>query len=303
MSEAAGSRTVPDPSEISQPFWDATREKRLVLQRCDVVRRRSSGTRGRFCPGCLNEDLHWIEVSGLGTVYAVSVHHRAPAPELKERVPYALALVDLDDGVRLMTNVVGCDARRRPRRSACAQHVGAPRGRSSPPRVRTGPVRIVTTRVRELARDLRFPEGPVVCPDGSVLVSELAGGCVTRINTDGSRTPFANTGGGPNGLARLPDDRVLVCQSGGSSWAPRRWPFDLPGSVELTLPAGPSATPERPSIQVIDIRRVHRHRSRHLPDPRRHDAPTRTTERRVRRSPRWLLDDGRRCQSRSRSRA
>ena len=35
MSEAAGSRTVPDPSEISQPFWDATREKRLVLQRCD----------------------------------------------------------------------------------------------------------------------------------------------------------------------------------------------------------------------------------------------------------------------------
>ena len=110
----------------------------------------------------------------------------------------------------------------------------------------------MTARVRELARDLHFPEGPVVCSDGSVLVSELAGGCVTRIHTDGSRTPFAITGGGPNGLARLPDGRVLVCQSGGSSWAPRRWPFDLPGSVELTLPAGPSATPERPQLQVVD---------------------------------------------------
>ena len=44
----------------------------------------------------------------------------------------------------------------------------------------------MTTLVRELARDLRFPEGPVVCSDGSALVSELAGGCVTRINTDGS---------------------------------------------------------------------------------------------------------------------
>ncbi len=92
----------------------------------------------------------------------------------------------------------------------------------------------------------------MVCPDGSVLVSELAGGCVTRIHTDGSREPFAITGGGPNGLARLADGRVLVCQSGGSSWASRRWPFDLPGAVELTLPAGPSATPEPPSIQVID---------------------------------------------------
>ncbi len=109
MSEAAFSRTVPEPSEISQPFWDATREQRLVLQRCDACESLVWYPRG-FCPGCLSEDLHWIEVSGLGTVYAVSVHHRAPAPELKERVPYALALVDLDDGARLMTNVVGCDA-------------------------------------------------------------------------------------------------------------------------------------------------------------------------------------------------
>ncbi|HEY3669641.1 MAG TPA: SMP-30/gluconolactonase/LRE family protein [Acidimicrobiia bacterium] len=110
----------------------------------------------------------------------------------------------------------------------------------------------MTPRVRELARDLRFPEGPVVCADGSVLVSELAGGCITRIGPDGSRASFATTGGGPNGLARLPDGRMLVCQSGGSSWAARRWPFDLPGSVELTLPSGPSDIPEQPRLQVVE---------------------------------------------------
>jgi uncharacterized OB-fold protein len=109
MREAMASRTVPDPSEISQPFWDATRERRLVLQRCDACASLVWYPRA-FCPGCLSEDLHWVEVSGLGTVYAVSVHHRAPAPELKAMVPYALALVDLDDGARLMTDVVGCDA-------------------------------------------------------------------------------------------------------------------------------------------------------------------------------------------------
>ena len=51
MSEAAASRTVPDPSEISQPFWDATRERRLVLQRCDACAIRSCGIRGGSAPG------------------------------------------------------------------------------------------------------------------------------------------------------------------------------------------------------------------------------------------------------------
>jgi uncharacterized protein len=109
MSVDPGPRTVPEPSEVSQPFWDATRERRLVVQRCDACAAFVWYPRA-FCPGCLSEDLEWVEVSGLGTVYAVSVHHRAPVPALAGRVPYALALVDLDDGVRLMTNVIGCAA-------------------------------------------------------------------------------------------------------------------------------------------------------------------------------------------------
>ena len=85
MSEAAGSRTVPDPSEISQPFWDATREtpRPAALRLVRVARLVPRG----FCPGCLSEDLQWVEVSGLGTVYAVSVHHRARHPSSRTACP------------------------------------------------------------------------------------------------------------------------------------------------------------------------------------------------------------------------
>jgi gluconolactonase len=109
----------------------------------------------------------------------------------------------------------------------------------------------VTARVRELARGLAFPEGPVVDGDG-LLVSEMAAGRVTRIALDGTTTVAAQTGGGPNGLGRLPDGRMLVCQGGGSRWQTRPWPFDLPGSVDLTLPAGPADDAITPQVQVID---------------------------------------------------
>jgi uncharacterized OB-fold protein len=55
------------------------------------------------------DDLRWTDVSGEGTVYAVSIHYRPGVAEMKARVPYAVALVDLAEGVRLLTNVVGCD--------------------------------------------------------------------------------------------------------------------------------------------------------------------------------------------------
>ncbi len=110
----------------------------------------------------------------------------------------------------------------------------------------------MTARVRELARGLQFPEGPVVEADGSVLVSEMAGGRVTRVRADGSTELVASTGGGPNGLARRPDGTLLVCQGGGSRWQARPWPFDLPGSVDLVLPAGAADDALTPQVQVVE---------------------------------------------------
>jgi uncharacterized OB-fold protein len=57
----------------------------------------------------LGSDIEWREASGRGTVYAVSIQHNAALPEFKDQVPYAVALVELDEGVRFMTNIVNTD--------------------------------------------------------------------------------------------------------------------------------------------------------------------------------------------------
>jgi uncharacterized OB-fold protein len=100
----------PRPSEgtASAPFWDATRARRLVVQRCAACAGYVWYPRA-VCPACLSEDLAWVDVEGVGRVYSVSVHYRAPSAELADAVPYAVALVDLDEGPRLLSNVVGCD--------------------------------------------------------------------------------------------------------------------------------------------------------------------------------------------------
>jgi gluconolactonase len=71
---------------------------------------------------------------------------------------------------------------------------------------------------REVARGLRFPEGPVCLPDGSVLVVEIAGGTLTRISPSGRVEVVAELGGGPNGAALGPDGKVYVCNNGGFRW-------------------------------------------------------------------------------------
>lgn len=66
-----------------------------------------------------------------------------------------------------------------------------------------------------VADGLRFPEGPVVMPDGSIILVEIASGQITRIAPDGSKSVVAKTGGGPNGLALGPDGKLYCCNNGG----------------------------------------------------------------------------------------
>jgi uncharacterized OB-fold protein len=101
-------RFEPPVTEVSAPFWEATREGRLTVQRCADCQTWVWYPR-TACTSCLGQNLRWTDVDGEGAVYAVSVHHRAGVPEMKERVPYAVALVELGCGVRMLSNVVGCD--------------------------------------------------------------------------------------------------------------------------------------------------------------------------------------------------
>lgn len=69
-----------------------------------------------------------------------------------------------------------------------------------------------------LAEGLRFPEGPVVMPDGAIIVVEIAAGCITRIAADGTKSLVAETGGGPNGAALGPDGKLYICNNGGFNY-------------------------------------------------------------------------------------
>lgn len=74
------------------------------------------------------------------------------------------------------------------------------------------------SEIRVIAKGLRFPEGPVAMPDGSIVLVEIERGTVTRVAPDGTTSVVAETGGGPNGLAIGPDGAFYVCNNGGFAW-------------------------------------------------------------------------------------
>jgi uncharacterized OB-fold protein len=97
----------PPASEVAAPFWDATRREELVLPWCTACDRPFWYPR-EVCPACLGDAIEWRPAAGTGDVYAVSVQHRAGPGRDEADGPYAVALVDLAEGVRVMANVVGC---------------------------------------------------------------------------------------------------------------------------------------------------------------------------------------------------
>jgi uncharacterized protein len=108
-SERPARPIEPPVSDSSAPFWDATRERRLVIQWCTACNAPVWFPR-EFCPGCSGDALEWRPASGRGEVYAYTVEHRPSMPTPFGDEPYVVALVELVEGPRLMTNIVGCPA-------------------------------------------------------------------------------------------------------------------------------------------------------------------------------------------------
>jgi uncharacterized protein len=96
-------RPLPQPTAISRPFWDACREGRLTIQRCQ-----DCGTHiflpQAFCPNCLGRSLSWIQSSGAGSVVTYTVVWRPQTPAFE--VPYVIAVIRLDEGVEMLTNLI-----------------------------------------------------------------------------------------------------------------------------------------------------------------------------------------------------
>ena len=98
---------LPLPDAESQPFWDACRERRLLIKRCNACGRAYFYPRD-FCPRCWSADVSWEEASGRATLYTWSIVYRNDLPPFGDRVPYVAAVVDLGEGPRMLTNVEGC---------------------------------------------------------------------------------------------------------------------------------------------------------------------------------------------------
>lgn len=89
------------------PFWEAAGKGQLVLPRCDSCSTVIWYPR-LFCPACGSNEISWIDSAGTGTVYSFTIVRKGQGP-FAAAAPYVLAYVELDEGPRVMTNVVGCD--------------------------------------------------------------------------------------------------------------------------------------------------------------------------------------------------
>ena len=100
-------RPTPIPDLDSAPYWEAAHRHKLLLQRCGSCERFRFYPRSH-CPFCFSGSFEWELASGRGTVYSFTIVHRAPSPGFQNKVPYVLALIDLFEGVRMMTNIIEC---------------------------------------------------------------------------------------------------------------------------------------------------------------------------------------------------
>lgn len=104
---ASVERPLPLERSFSRPFWDATREKRLLLQYDNVAGAYQFYPRATSIYTGRASALEWREVSGRGKIFTYTIARRARAP-FRDHEPFWLALVTLDEGVNIMANIVGC---------------------------------------------------------------------------------------------------------------------------------------------------------------------------------------------------
>jgi uncharacterized OB-fold protein len=99
-------KPIPVPSAESQAYWDGLRDRKLLMPRCDAC--------GKYwfppsllCPHCNATNWTWTSTSGRGRIFSYVVYHRVYHPGFADEVPYAVAVIELDEGPRMVSNVIG----------------------------------------------------------------------------------------------------------------------------------------------------------------------------------------------------
>lgn len=97
-------RPLPQPDQDSEVFWEGTKGGKLLVQHCAVCNRLQFFPR-YFCTNCAGP-VDWVDTSGKGAVHTFTIVRQNHTPPFNELVPYVLAIIDLDEGVRMMGNVI-----------------------------------------------------------------------------------------------------------------------------------------------------------------------------------------------------
>ena len=96
-------KPLPDVTPLTEPFWDGARAGELRIQRCAACARYFFYPR-RYCPHCGSADVHWTAISGRGSLYSYIICYHA-APGYEDATPYVIAIVELDEGPRMLANL------------------------------------------------------------------------------------------------------------------------------------------------------------------------------------------------------
>jgi uncharacterized OB-fold protein len=105
---SAPERPHPQPTPLTQPFWDACQRSELVAQRCSDCERFRHYPQP-LCPHCICSEYRWEKLAGTGQIHSYAISHRAFHPAWEEHVPYVIATIELDEGIRMVCDLLGTD--------------------------------------------------------------------------------------------------------------------------------------------------------------------------------------------------
>lgn len=102
------SKPLPNKKGIAQAYWEGLKKEKLLIQECKECHHSIFYPRV-VCTNCGGSELEYKEHSGVGEIYSYTVVYKPRNPEFKQDVPYVVALVQLEGGARMMTNIVDCE--------------------------------------------------------------------------------------------------------------------------------------------------------------------------------------------------
>lgn len=100
-------KPVPTPTHETRPYWEGCKQHELRVQRCAACGYYQFFPR-LYCAQCFSDRVEWVKTSGWAKVLSFTIVRRPPSPAFADEVPYVVALVTLDEGPTMMTNIVGC---------------------------------------------------------------------------------------------------------------------------------------------------------------------------------------------------